>query len=73
MKILKKILSITFISLLLLHIIKSTAYASPDISPKTPFKVAVFLNDFSDQFISNVKKNLEDIQKENESSGIYFF
>ena len=73
MKKLKKILSLVFISVLLLHSIKNTAYASPDISPQNPLKVAVFLNDFNDQFISNVKKNLEDIQKENENKVQFTF
>lgn len=73
MKILKKILSITIISILLLHSIKITADASPDISAETPIKVAVFLNAFNDQFISNVKKNLEDIQKENENKVQFTF
>jgi methyl-galactoside transport system substrate-binding protein len=73
MKILKKILSLTIISILLLHSIKITAYASPDISPQNPIKVAVFLNDFNDQFISNVKKNLEYIQKEKENKVQFTF
>jgi methyl-galactoside transport system substrate-binding protein len=73
MKILKKTLSLTIISLLLLHSIKITADASPDISPKNPIKVAVFLNDFNDQFISNVKKNLEYIQKEKENKVQFTF
>jgi methyl-galactoside transport system substrate-binding protein len=66
MKILKKTLSFVFICILLLHSIDITAYAGPDISTQTPVNVAVFLDDFNDQFISNVMKNLEDIQKENE-------
>ena len=73
MKILKKILSLAFISVLLFHSIKNIAYASPDISPQNPLKVAVFLNDFNDQFISKVKKNLEDIQKENENKVQFTF
>ena len=73
MKILKKILSIAFISILLLHSIKNTTYASPNITTQNPIKVAVFLNDFNDQFISNVKKNLEDIQKENENKVQFTF
>ncbi|HEX9026668.1 MAG TPA: galactose ABC transporter substrate-binding protein [Clostridium sp.] len=73
MKILKKILSLAFISVLLFHSIKNTAYASPDISPQSPLKVAVFLNNFNDQFISNVKKNLEDIQKESENKVQFTF
>ena len=67
MRILKKILSLTIISILLLCSIKNTADASPNINPENPIKVAVFLNSFNDQFISNVMKNLEDIQKENEN------
>ncbi len=73
MKILKKILSLTFISIFLLYIISQTTYASPDISSQTPLKVGVFLNSFSDLFISNVKKNLEDIQKQNESKVQFTF
>ncbi|MZK53218.1 substrate-binding domain-containing protein [Clostridium beijerinckii] len=52
MKILKKILSLTFISIFLSYIISQTTYASPDISSQTPLKVGVFLNSFSDLFIS---------------------
>ena len=47
MKILKKILSLTIISILLLHSIKNTAYASSDTPTQKPVKVAVFLNDFN--------------------------
>lgn len=73
MKILKKILSLTIISILLLHSTKITADASPNIDPDNPIKVVVFLNAFNDQFISNVKKNLEDIQKENENKVQFTF
>jgi methyl-galactoside transport system substrate-binding protein len=64
MKILKKVLSFIVISILLLHSIENTAYANPDISMKKPIKVGVFLNDFSNIFISDFKKNLEELQKE---------
>jgi methyl-galactoside transport system substrate-binding protein len=67
MKILKKLLSFIIISILLLQSIKNPVYASPNISTQTPVKVGVFLNNFNDPFISDVKKNLEDIQKENEN------
>jgi len=67
MKIIKKIVSIAFISVLLLQIIKSTTYASPSTTSQDIVKVAVFLNDFNDQFISKVRNNLEDIQKENKN------
>lgn len=73
MKILKKILSLTFISIFLLYSTSQTSYASPDISSQTPLKVGVFLNSFSDLFISNVKKNLEDIQKQNENKVQFTF
>ena len=72
MKILKKILSLIIISILLLHSIKNTAYASPNTT-QNPIKVAVFLNDINDSFISNVKKSLEDIQKENENKVEFTF
>ena len=67
MKILKKLLSLIIISILLLHSIKNPVYASPNITTQNPVKVGVFLNNFNDPFISDVKKNLEDIQKENEN------
>lgn len=67
MNILKKSLSLIIISILLLHIIERTASASTTINGQSPVKVGVFINDFNDPFISNVKKNLEDIQKENEN------
>lgn len=67
MNILKKLLSFIIISILLLHTIERTAYsyANANINGQSSVKVAVFLNDFNDPFISNVKKNLENIQKEN--------
>lgn len=64
MNILKKILSLTIISLLLFNNTQSTA-ALLAVNPETPVKIAVFLNDFNDQFISTVKKNLETIQSNN--------
>lgn len=73
MKIIKKIVSIAFISVLLLQIVKSTAYASPSITSQNPVKIAVFLNDFNDQFISKVRNNLEDIQRENENKVQFTF
>lgn len=73
MKLLKKILSLVIISILLLYSIKNVAYAETNTSPKNPIKVAVFLNNFSDKFISNVKKNLEYIEKENQNKVEYTF
>ena len=67
MKILKKLLSLIIISILLVHSIKTAVYASPNISTQNPVKVGVFLNNFNDPFISDVRKSLENIQKENEN------
>lgn len=64
MNILKKILSLTIILILLFNNTQSTA-AILAVNPETPVKIAVFLNDFNDQFISTVKKNLETIQSNN--------
>lgn len=73
MKIIKKIVSIAFICVLLFQIVIGTTYASPSITSRNLVKVAVFLNDFNDQFISNVRNNLEDIQKENENNVQFTF
>lgn len=64
MNILKKILSLTIILILLFHSTQSSIAISV-VNPENPVKIAVFLNDFSDQFISTVKKNLETIQSNN--------
>ena len=44
MKILKKILSLIIVSILLLHSIENTAYASPNIPTQNPVKVGSILN-----------------------------
>ncbi|EKQ54448.1 MULTISPECIES: galactose ABC transporter substrate-binding protein [unclassified Clostridium] len=71
MNILKKVIYITII-FILLHSTKGTAYASLNIV-QNPVKVAVFLNNFNDPFISNVKKSLENIEKENEKKVQFTF
>lgn len=68
MKILRNIFFLPIISILLFFFItESIVYATPDPNTQTPIKAAVFLNDFNDQFIDNVKKNLESIQMENKN------
>lgn len=62
MKILTKIL---LISILLLQCMKNTAYASQNLPIQKPFKIGVFLVDLSNAFNSDLKKNLEELQKEN--------
>lgn len=73
MKIFKKILLLTSILIFLLQSFKNTVSASQYTNSQNPIKVAVFLNDFNDKFISNVMKNLEDIQKENSTKIEYTF
>ena len=67
MKFLKIVLSSIVISILLLHSINNIAYANPQPPTKKPIKVAVFLSNMNNFLISNAKKSLEDIQKENEN------
>ncbi len=69
----KKILSLIIISILLSHSVKTNVYAVQNIYTQNPVNVGVFLHNFNDQFISNVKKNLEDIQKENENKVRFTF
>jgi methyl-galactoside transport system substrate-binding protein len=68
MKFLKKLLSFIIISSLFLSDIGNISYASLNQNDNKPIKAAVFLNNLNDLFISDVKKSLEDVQKENESS-----
>lgn len=42
-------------------------------TPKKPVKVAAFLQDFTDDLISEIHQNLEDIQKENPGKVEYTF
>ena len=74
MKILKKVLYSILISILLLNSINITVYASPKTPAQKPVKAAVFLNDLSYAYISESKKSLEDVQKENNNKiGFTFF
>lgn len=63
----KNIIVLIFISIFFLNCTNKTAYAISSITSVTPIRIAVFLNSFNDIFISDVKNNLEDIQKENEN------
>jgi len=59
MKTLEKILSFIIVSILLLHSIENTAYASPDVPVQKLSKAAVFLNNSSDLFISDAKELID--------------
>ncbi|MDR3595858.1 galactose ABC transporter substrate-binding protein [Clostridium sp.] len=73
MNISKKILSIIIVSIILLHGIENNVYATPSSNTQNPVKVGVFLHNSNDLFLSNVEKNLEDIQKENENKVQFTF
>jgi len=73
MKLLKKVLSFIIITILLLHSIKNTSYASLNGASQNPVKVAVFLFSFDDLYLSHTKENLENIQKENENKVNFTF
>jgi len=64
MKILEKLLSFIIVYILLLHSIEITAYAAPKTPSQKPINVGVFLVDLSNAFNSDLKKSLEELQKE---------
>ena len=65
MKILKRIVSLPIISIFLLHNINYNAYSITNTPAQKSLKAVVFLNDSNYTYISEAKKSLEDIQKEN--------
>ncbi|WP_270566134.1 galactose ABC transporter substrate-binding protein [Clostridium beijerinckii] len=67
MKLFKNALSLIIISILLLHNIEISAYASPNVNSQSQVKIAVFLSNFNSPFISSLKKDLEEVEKENEN------
>ena len=73
MNVLKKLISVITVILLLSNIIPYNAYAIQNSTNQPPLKVAVFLNNFDDLFIYEVKKSLEDIQAENENKVQFTF
>ena len=77
MKILKRILSLIMVSVIMIAIIAScdrnVISTSSRVVEGNPVKVAVFLIDFIDEYTSIVRKNLEDIQKENEGKVEFIF
>jgi len=77
MKNLKKLL--IFIIILVMTIVqvvgvpKNNAYATPSINKETPFKIGVFLDNSNALYISSLKQNLEQIEKENEKQVKFTF
>ena len=77
MKVFKKILIfITISSITIATLIGGASknlFINLNYNPKTPIKVAVFLYRANDNYISQVRKNLENIQKENEDKVQFSF
>lgn len=73
MNVLKKLKLIIIVILLLLNIIQCNAYALQNSTNQTQLKVAVFINNFNDLFLYEIKKNLEDIQIENKNKVEFTF
>ena len=71
MKISKKLLALILISGLMsatfISFFQNNVIASSNVTERSPIKVGVFIYDFNDQYVSLVKQNLEEIQKENEN------
>lgn len=65
----KKMLSIIIFLMIMSYMLFSfkekATFASINVAEKRPVRVAVFLINFSDDYISLVRKDLEDIQEEN--------
>jgi len=77
MNIFKKIVSLIMITIImtvtLINNTQISVYATPNISSNKPVKVGVFISTFNDPYLSLVKQNLEDIQKENENKVEFIF
>ena len=77
MKIFKKILALIMITIImtatLIDSTQNNVYASPNATSKKTIKVGVFISTFDDEYLSLVKQNLEDVQKENENKVEFTF
>jgi methyl-galactoside transport system substrate-binding protein len=77
MKIFKKIIILIAISTItiatLIGSVPKNLFINSNDAPQTPIKVAVFLYRANDNYISEVRKNLENIQKENEGKVEFTF
>ncbi|WP_026888706.1 galactose ABC transporter substrate-binding protein [Clostridium beijerinckii] len=67
MRFFKNALSFMIISILLLRSIETSVYATPNTNSQDQVKIAVFLSNFNSPFISSLKKDLEEVQRENEN------
>lgn len=69
MKLFKKILSLVMITIIMaitfMDNTQNNIYAAPNTPAEKPIKAGVFISTFDDEYLSLVKQNLEDLQKEN--------
>ncbi|WP_315073509.1 galactose ABC transporter substrate-binding protein [uncultured Clostridium sp.] len=76
MKILIKLLILIMIPIIIsssINLSKKNVYAAPNENKKLPIKVAVFFDNSNAMYISLLKQNLEQIQKENEDKVKFTF
>ena len=77
MKIFKKIVALIMFTIIMtatfINSSKHSVYASPNTTPQKAIKAGVFLPTFYDPYLSLVKQNLENIQKENENKVEFSF
>lgn len=66
-------LVVVMVFVILLGVDKNATFASSNFVSRKPIRVAVLLTNFSDDYISLVRKNLEDIQKENHTEVEFTF
>ena len=77
MKIFKKILNITLITIILTIMLGNSCNmavgASKDYRQRLPIRVGVFSKDFNDDYLMLLRKNFEDIQKNNQGKVLFSF
>ncbi|EKQ54551.1 MULTISPECIES: galactose ABC transporter substrate-binding protein [unclassified Clostridium] len=73
MNIFKKLQSITIAILFIFNISQFSVHAMQNSANGAPLKVAVFISSFDDLFLYEIKKNLEDIQVENNNKVQFTF
>lgn len=69
MKKFKKSMTLIIINIIVIVIssVQNSVYTSANVTFSNPVKIGVFLYKFDDLYMSLLKQNLEDIQKENEN------
>jgi len=73
MKFLKRVLILVLVLAIISNIAQNNVYADVSVNNEIKINAAVFLYDFKDQYISLVKQDLEEIQKENKDKVKFTF